>query len=89
MLNSRRRIRDDPEGHIQRSQRVGFGLIQTERFCLAKVDVLQGFFVNCGPSLDIEEGEVIDHAEKLSPQEQCATAFGFVTLNPPFWRSSL
>ncbi len=28
------------------------------------------------------------YAEKLSPQEQWATAFGFVTLNPPFWSSS-
>src|SRR4029453_9304767 len=28
-------------------------------------------------------------AEKLSPHEQCATAFGFVTLKPPFCRSSL
>ena len=28
-------------------------------------------------------------AEKLSPQEQWATALGLVTLNPPFWRSSL
>ena len=62
---------------------------QPERFSLAKVALLQGFFGNCGPSLDVEQGEVIDHAEKLSPQEQCATAFGFVTLNPPFWRSSL
>src|SRR4029077_8085935 len=26
---------------------------------------------------------------KLSPHEQCATAFGLVTLNPPFCRSSL
>src|SRR5438445_4331968 len=30
-----------------------------------------------------------DHAAKLSPQEQCATAFGLVTLKPPFCRSSL
>src|SRR5471030_1816998 len=37
----------------------------------------------------IEQSEIIDHAAKLSPQEQCATAFGFVTLNPPFCRSSL
>src|SRR4051794_15972896 len=29
------------------------------------------------------------YAEKLSPHEQCATAFGFVTLNPPFCRLSL
>src|SRR5205807_4665924 len=33
--------------------------------------------------------EIISHAAKLSPHEQCATAFGFVTLNPPFCRSSL
>src|SRR5437868_15130129 len=31
----------------------------------------------------IKKREIIDHAAKLSPQEQCATAFGFVTLNPP------
>src|SRR5205807_8344691 len=37
----------------------------------------------------VEQREEIGHAAKLSPQEQCATAFGFVTLNPPFWRSSL
>src|ERR1051325_11728117 len=37
----------------------------------------------------IKKSEIIDHAAKLSPQEQCATAFGFVTLNPPFCRSSL
>jgi hypothetical protein len=29
------------------------------------------------------------HTAKLSPHEQWATAFGFVTLNPPFCRSSL
>ena len=29
------------------------------------------------------------YAAKLSPHEQCASAFGFVTLNPPFCRSSL
>ena len=37
----------------------------------------------------LEEKEEISHAAKLSPQEQCATAFGLVTLNPPFCRSSL
>ena len=36
-----------------------------------------------------EFGKMVTHAEKLSPQEQWATALGFVTLNPPFWRSSL
>ena len=30
-----------------------------------------------------------DQTAKLSPQEQCATAFGLVTLKPPFCRSSL
>src|ERR1051325_6038934 len=37
----------------------------------------------------IKKSEIIDHAAKLSPHEQCATAFGFVTLNPPFCKSSL
>ena len=37
----------------------------------------------------LEEKEEVSHAAKLSPQEQCATAFGLVTLNPPFCRSSL
>src|ERR1700716_615101 len=41
------------------------------------------------PARQLQQSEVIDHAAKLSPQEQCATAFGFVTLNPPFCRSSL
>lgn len=31
-----------------------------------------------------EYERIVRHAEKLSPQEQCATALGFVTLNPPF-----
>src|SRR6266487_2929293 len=35
------------------------------------------------------ESPAFDQTAKLSPQEQCATAFGFVTLNPPFCRSSL
>ena len=34
-------------------------------------------------------GRLDCYAEKLSPHEQCATAFGFVTLNPPFCKSSL
>ena len=42
----------------------------------------------CG-SRQTEFGEVVAHAEKLSPQEQWATALGFVTLKPPFCRSSL
>ena len=42
----------------------------------------------CSPS-ETEFGKMVTHAEKLSPQEQWATALGFVTLNPPFWRSSL
>src|SRR5438046_811291 len=31
----------------------------------------------------------VDQAAKLSPQEQWATAFGLVTLKPPFCKSSL
>jgi hypothetical protein len=41
------------------------------------------------PAREVEDGEEVGHAEKLSPQEQWATAFGLVTLKPPFWRSSL
>ena len=46
-------------------------------------------WIEPGHSRLLEQAEIIRHAAKLSPQEQCATAFGFVTLNPPFWRSSL
>src|SRR5438067_10739797 len=37
----------------------------------------------------LQQRKVIGHAAKLSPQEQCATALGLVTLKPPFCRSSL
>src|ERR1051325_3939264 len=35
------------------------------------------------------KGGIRSHTAKLSPHEQCATAFGLVTLNPPFCKSSL
>src|ERR1043166_6516140 len=57
--------------------------------CLLMVRVLQLIRVEPGCVWLIEKGEVIDHAAKLSPHEQWPTAFGFVTLNPPFCRSSL
>jgi hypothetical protein len=37
-----------------------------------------------GAPLQSQECKGIRHAEKLSPQEQCATALGLVTLKPPF-----
>src|SRR3954462_2413924 len=52
-------------------------------------DFLQRSGIEPGNPRLLEEREIIRHAAKLSPQEQCATALGFVTLNPPFWRSSL
>src|SRR3954467_7202864 len=52
-------------------------------------DFFQCFGIEPRNSRLVEEREIIRHAAKLSPQEQCATAFGFVTLNPPFCRSSL
>src|SRR3954467_12845979 len=52
-------------------------------------DFFQCFGIEPRNSRLVEKREIIRHAAKLSPQEQCATAFGFVTLNPPFWRSSL
>ena len=45
--------------------------------------------INPRHARDSEFRKVVVHAEKLSPQEQWATAFGFVTLNPPFCKSSL
>ena len=56
---------------------------------LLMIGVLQLIRIEPGCAWLIEKSEVIDHAAKLSPQEQWATAFGFVTLNPPFCRSSL
>ena len=56
---------------------------------LPMVRLLQLVRIEPGRARLIEKSEVIDHAAKLSPQEQWATAFGFVTLNPPFCRSSL
>ena len=41
------------------------GLAQTEQFSLAKVGILQEFFGDCGPPLDLEEGEVIGHARNF------------------------
>ena len=58
-----------------------------QRFLVKRL--LQRFEIQPGAARLIEQREVIGHAAKLSPQEQCATAFGFVTLKPPFCRSSL
>src|SRR6476620_2720877 len=89
MLNSRRGIDDSLKRRIDGKHFARSSRIRMKQFTLAKISSLHGFFSDRRTPLDIEEGEVIIHAEKLSPQEQCATAFGFVTLNPPFWRSSL
>ena len=62
------------------------------RMCLQgllMIRLLQLIRIEPGRARLIEKSEVIDHAAKLSPQEQWATAFGFVTLKPPFCRSSL
>src|SRR5438876_3793735 len=89
MLNSRRGIGDCLKRGIDCKHLVRSSRIQTERFTFVEICSLDSFFGDRGPPLDTKEREIINHAEKLSPQEQCATAFGFVTLNPPFWRSSL
>ena len=47
---------------------------------------------DCGPRNHEDTGQSekdVFQTAKLSPQEQCATAFGLVTLKPPFCRSSL
>ena len=84
MLYSCRGINDGLKRRIDRNQLARSSRIRMERFTFAELSSLDGFFSDRGPPLEIKEGEVINHAEKLSPQEQCATAFGFVTLNPPF-----
>lgn len=56
---------------------------------LAEVSLLEIGFVQEGTTSQAEDGKIVGHAEKLSPQEQWATALGFDTLKPPFWRSSL
>src|SRR4051794_14135903 len=53
------------------------------------VNLFQGLAIEPWQMRLVEQREIIGHAAKLSPQEQCATAFGFVTLKPPFCRSSL
>src|SRR5437868_504382 len=60
-----------------------------EQACLFVKSLLQLAIVEMRPTRLPQKREIIGHAAKLSPQEQCATAFGLVTLNPPFWRSSL
>src|SRR2546421_6879952 len=57
--------------------------------CLAVKNFLQRRRLQPRYARLLEQRKIIGHAAKLSPQEQCATAFGFVTLNPPFCRSSL
>src|ERR1041385_3366478 len=68
-------------------------------FPLLALDKIENAFLTIGqhPTI-IGEGDQcassneqmrLGQTAKLSPQEQCATAFGFVTLNPPFCRSSL
>src|ERR1700736_5273702 len=89
MLNPCRGIDEGLKRRINCNQLARSNRIRMERFTFAEISSLHGFFSDRGPPLDTKEGEVINHAAKLSPQEQCATAFGFVTLNPPFWRSSL
>lgn len=55
----------------------------------AQVVFLQNLFIETRTPWQPEHGKIIRHAEKLSPQEQWATAFGLVTLKPPFCKSSL
>src|SRR5207248_9599833 len=64
--------------------RIGMGF---QRF--AVINLLQPSRVKPRYAWLLKQRKVIGHAAKLSPQEQCATAFGFVTLKPPFCRSSL
>ena len=76
------------EGHVICVAAAGVR-VRMRQQCLGVERFLQRLELEPGPARLIEQGEVIRHAAKLSPQEQCATAFGLVTLKPPFCRSSL
>src|SRR3954453_23537353 len=91
MLDAPLRVAQHLIGFIQLREivsalRVGVGM-RVER--LRVEGVLQLVRIEPGIPRLMEQRKKIGHAAKLSPHEQCGTAFGFVTLNPPFCRSSL
>lgn len=91
MLQATLRIAQDLIGLVELRERalVRPAGVRMSLQALAVENFLQRFRIEPGPARLFEKREVIGHAEKLSPQEQCATAFGLVTLKPPFCRSSL
>jgi hypothetical protein len=48
-----------------------------------KEPLLQQLSAKPWPPRHPEQGEMVGHALKLSPQEQLVAALGFFTLNPP------
>jgi hypothetical protein len=70
MLKTGLRIQQDLEGRINPGKVRFIGPVRMELLTLSEVGFLQIIIVNCGTPLDSEHGEIIDHAEKLSPQEQ-------------------
>jgi len=58
------------EGGVDRRKVIFSGAIRVKRLAFSKVSLLQRILVDCGTPFDPEQGEIICHAEKLSPQEQ-------------------
>ena len=58
-------------------------------FTFTEIELAQRIEIDQRPPLEPEKSKIIGRAEKLSPHEQWATAFGLVTLKPPFCKSSL
>ena len=77
---------EDAPGLVQASERIripacAVRMARWRKFAVARVN---GLRLDRGSPRKPELREGVCHAEKLSPQEQWATAFGLVTLNPPF-----
>src|ERR1017187_5962415 len=93
MFQAQSRVEQNPIGFVDvREVRIRSGrrlAVGVGDFSELVIFFLQLFRIEPRPARLLQEREVIDHAAKLSPQEQCATAFGLVTLKPPFCRSSL
>src|SRR5262249_918677 len=62
-----------------------FKIVRINRSC----EVSDGFHTQIKIASSVARVFLSNRAPKLSPQEQFAISFGFVTLNPPFGRSSL
>ena len=80
------------EGRVE-IRALGFisrGLVGVRELTFFGIGRLEELRIEGGCSGKTQRGKGVHaQAAKLSPQEQVTTAFGFFTLKPPLWRSSL